>query len=185
MPADAGAPRKPGAAVPAEPGVKYSAVCASCGKTTELNFKPMEGRPIYCRDCLAKIKAGEMPRVRMERPKSARPQERFMSDLAGMGIEFEAPREERKEPPRQRESVFREMKETREENPAPAAPQTPSKFISLKDLKPEPPREKFQKPKKNPVDIDELRDAVKSALKSALSEEPISDNNNDQEEKAL
>ena len=29
----------------------YPAVCASCGKETEVPFQPREGRPVYCRDC--------------------------------------------------------------------------------------------------------------------------------------
>ena len=29
----------------------FSAVCAECGKTTQVPFKPTEGRPVYCRDC--------------------------------------------------------------------------------------------------------------------------------------
>ncbi|GMU84150.1 MAG: hypothetical protein AMXMBFR47_40200 [Planctomycetota bacterium] len=29
----------------------YPAVCAECGKTTEVPFKPSGNRPVYCRDC--------------------------------------------------------------------------------------------------------------------------------------
>lgn len=29
----------------------YPAVCAECGKETEVPFKPFEDRPVYCRDC--------------------------------------------------------------------------------------------------------------------------------------
>lgn len=29
----------------------YPAVCAECGKETEVPFKPSEDRPFYCRDC--------------------------------------------------------------------------------------------------------------------------------------
>ena len=36
----------------------YDAVCASCGKKTQVPFKPMEGRPVYCRDCYMKQKRG-------------------------------------------------------------------------------------------------------------------------------
>ena len=34
----------------------YPAVCAACGKETEVPFAPREGRPVYCRDCYAKNK---------------------------------------------------------------------------------------------------------------------------------
>ena len=35
----------------------FPAVCAQCGKTTEVPFEPREGRPVYCSDCYRKVKA--------------------------------------------------------------------------------------------------------------------------------
>ncbi len=32
----------------------FSAVCTSCGKDTQVPFKPTPGKPVYCRDCYAK-----------------------------------------------------------------------------------------------------------------------------------
>ena len=32
----------------------HKAVCADCGKECEVPFKPIEGRPVYCRDCYQK-----------------------------------------------------------------------------------------------------------------------------------
>ena len=29
----------------------YPAVCADCGKETEVPFEPRDGRPVYCQDC--------------------------------------------------------------------------------------------------------------------------------------
>jgi len=29
----------------------FPAVCARCGKDTEVPFEPREGRPVYCSDC--------------------------------------------------------------------------------------------------------------------------------------
>ncbi|MCX6682266.1 MAG: DNA-directed RNA polymerase [Methanoregula sp.] len=29
-------------------------VCSDCGKDCEVPFKPTEGRPVYCQDCLPK-----------------------------------------------------------------------------------------------------------------------------------
>ena len=34
----------------------YDAVCASCGKETQVPFQPREGRPVYCSDCFAKVR---------------------------------------------------------------------------------------------------------------------------------
>ncbi|MFC1998378.1 zinc-ribbon domain containing protein [Chloroflexota bacterium] len=32
----------------------YPAVCAQCGKDTEVPFEPRNGRPVYCSDCYSK-----------------------------------------------------------------------------------------------------------------------------------
>lgn len=34
----------------------FPAVCAQCGKETEVPFEPREGRPVYCSDCYSNIK---------------------------------------------------------------------------------------------------------------------------------
>ena len=36
------------------PREMYKAICSDCGIETEVPFKPTEGRPVYCRDCLPK-----------------------------------------------------------------------------------------------------------------------------------
>jgi CxxC-x17-CxxC domain-containing protein len=43
--APAGAPRQ-----------MYPAVCAQCGKETEVPFEPRNGRPVYCSECYSKAK---------------------------------------------------------------------------------------------------------------------------------
>ncbi len=37
----------------------FPAVCAQCGKETEVPFQPREGRPVYCSDCYSKTKTGQ------------------------------------------------------------------------------------------------------------------------------
>jgi len=34
----------------------FPAVCAECGKETEVPFEPREGRPVYCSECYNKQK---------------------------------------------------------------------------------------------------------------------------------
>ena len=34
----------------------FPAICAECGKDTEVPFEPREGRPVYCSDCFNKMK---------------------------------------------------------------------------------------------------------------------------------
>ena len=34
----------------------FPAVCAQCGKDTEVPFQPREGRPVYCSDCYNQVR---------------------------------------------------------------------------------------------------------------------------------
>jgi len=38
----------------------FPAVCAECGKGTELPFEPREGRPVYCSNCYSKVRSTSM-----------------------------------------------------------------------------------------------------------------------------
>ena len=38
------------------PRQMFPAVCADCGKDTEVPFQPREDRPVYCSDCFRKVK---------------------------------------------------------------------------------------------------------------------------------
>jgi CxxC-x17-CxxC domain-containing protein len=38
------------------PRQMFPAVCAECGKETQVPFEPREGRPVYCSDCYSKTK---------------------------------------------------------------------------------------------------------------------------------
>ncbi|MFH1640260.1 MAG: zinc-ribbon domain containing protein [Chloroflexota bacterium] len=38
------------------PRQMYPAVCAQCGKDTEVPFEPRSGRPVYCSDCYNTIR---------------------------------------------------------------------------------------------------------------------------------
>ena len=38
------------------PRQMFPAVCADCGKETEVPFEPREGRPVYCSDCYRKVR---------------------------------------------------------------------------------------------------------------------------------
>ncbi|MDP1709302.1 MAG: hypothetical protein Q8L21_00235, partial [Candidatus Komeilibacteria bacterium] len=47
----------------------HSAICDVCGEGTSLSFKPDPTRPVYCKDCLKKVRAGEIPRLEAKAPK--------------------------------------------------------------------------------------------------------------------
>ena len=34
----------------------YDVICAKCGKNTQVPFKPVQGRPVYCRQCYQLIR---------------------------------------------------------------------------------------------------------------------------------
>jgi CxxC-x17-CxxC domain-containing protein len=34
----------------------FPAVCAQCGKETEVPFEPREGRPVYCSECFNQVR---------------------------------------------------------------------------------------------------------------------------------
>ncbi len=38
------------------PREMHKVVCSDCGAETEVPFKPIEGRPVYCKECYAKHK---------------------------------------------------------------------------------------------------------------------------------
>ena len=43
------------------PRQSFPATCAACGKETTVPFEPTEGRPVYCKECYAKMKqSGEV-----------------------------------------------------------------------------------------------------------------------------
>ena len=69
---------------------KYKADCSNCGKSTMVPFEPKEGRPVYCKECMFKIKSGELkPETGFVASRSSRQEERVStSPLAALGIEF-------------------------------------------------------------------------------------------------
>ncbi|MCL4404274.1 type IV secretion system DNA-binding domain-containing protein [Patescibacteria group bacterium] len=74
-------------------GGGFPVVCSSCGKETTVPFEPQPGRPVYCRDCLAKIKAGELKPVWIppgsQAPTAKTAAQSPTGELANLGIEFE------------------------------------------------------------------------------------------------
>ena len=38
------------------PRQMFPAICAECGKETEVPFAPTNGRPVYCSDCYRKVR---------------------------------------------------------------------------------------------------------------------------------
>jgi len=73
-----------------EGDAKYKADCSNCKKSTMVPFEPKEGRPVYCKECMFKIKSGELkPESGFIASRSANQEERVSTEpLATLGIEF-------------------------------------------------------------------------------------------------
>jgi CxxC-x17-CxxC domain-containing protein len=69
---------------------KYKADCSNCKKSTMVPFEPKEGRPVYCKECMYKIKNGELkPEQGFIASRSAHQEEKVSTaPLAMLGIEF-------------------------------------------------------------------------------------------------
>lgn len=69
-------------------GEKFETVCSNCGTMTTVPFKPEPGRAVYCKDCIVKIKAGEIKPIRVSPDQLKKDETRFFKPLADLGIEF-------------------------------------------------------------------------------------------------
>jgi len=71
---------------------KFKADCSNCKKSTMVPFEPKEGRPIYCKDCMFKIKSGEIKAERgfVSQRSSAQEEKNSTQPLADLGIEFKS-----------------------------------------------------------------------------------------------
>ncbi len=49
---------EPSASRPSDSPKLYDATCSNCGKKTKVVFEPSKDRPVYCKSCLKKMKAG-------------------------------------------------------------------------------------------------------------------------------
>jgi CxxC-x17-CxxC domain-containing protein len=78
-----------GMSVADENSEKFSAVCSSCKKDTTVPFKPEPGRPVYCKDCISKIKSGEIKPMKGSVNQIRSDESKYFKPLADLGIEFE------------------------------------------------------------------------------------------------
>ena len=148
-------------------GDLYPIICSNCGKEGKAPFKPSPDRPVYCSDCLEKIQKGEIQPVKGYARAQSQLRKKEAEDqatLADIGIEF-AGYESRASGPGRGATV---PKQTAVVEKAPPIVQkselvTP-KSISLKDLKPIDKSPKLKE--KTGPDIESLRNAIQSALKS-------------------
>jgi CxxC-x17-CxxC domain-containing protein len=77
---------------------KFPAICSNCKKETTVPFKPEPGRAVYCKDCIAKIKSGELKIERRGEEQIKKDESKFFKPLADLGIEFDQGEVEEKGP---------------------------------------------------------------------------------------
>ncbi|HTY40020.1 MAG TPA: type IV secretion system DNA-binding domain-containing protein [Candidatus Paceibacterota bacterium] len=159
-------------------GGRYKAVCSNCGKNIMLSFEPLPGRSVYCKNCLAKVKAGEIepPERRFA---GARAKQRYSSELASLGIEFDV-RKERRE-----STLPRSLPAALAKDEAKEVPMKAAKPVSLTELKPMEKPTKRQPAPNTEIDIGELRKEIAASLAKAaqpaeMTDHPVPANENEE-----
>lgn len=174
----------PGGQGAAPSGVKYQVNCSLCGKPAAVPFEPELGRPVYCSDCLNKIKLGELRPLPRSAMRAAKSKEKYLSDLSVLGIEFEksVPGERQERSEKIAEGTRRDEARRMRPEFTPPPPRAPSVFrqsepisfeekheheLRLSELKPvEEKGEKTRPQHPHDIDIEELRESLKEALKN-------------------
>ncbi|PIR68600.1 hypothetical protein COU49_00030 [Candidatus Nomurabacteria bacterium CG10_big_fil_rev_8_21_14_0_10_35_16] len=67
---------------------KFNIVCSLCGQEKTVPFKPEPGRAVYCKECMSKIKSGEVKIERKGKNQIKYDDSRFFKPLSDLGIEF-------------------------------------------------------------------------------------------------
>jgi CxxC-x17-CxxC domain-containing protein len=67
---------------------KFAIICSLCGLEKSVPFKPEPGRPAYCKECIAKIKSGEVKVEKSSENQIKYDDSKFFKPLSDLGIEF-------------------------------------------------------------------------------------------------
>ncbi len=158
----------------------YDVKCSNCGKDTKVIFEPVAGRPVYCKSCLKKLKAGEIaskPTVPV-RAASSVPTQAGQSGkrpagneaLGDLGIEFGPPARAGGSPSSRKESPRKEKNQIAEQSRVPNKAAT--KTFSLNEIMQKGENVPFNKSRKDKkerksVDVEDLRKTLTQALQKA------------------
>jgi CxxC-x17-CxxC domain-containing protein len=69
---------------------KFPVICSLCKEEKTVPFKPEPGRPVYCKECIAKIKSGEVKAEKGRDDQIRYDESSYFKPLADLGIEFPA-----------------------------------------------------------------------------------------------
>ena len=67
---------------------KFPVICSLCKLEKTVPFKPEPGRAVYCKECIAKIKSGEVKVEKRGQDQIKHDESKFYKPLADLGIEF-------------------------------------------------------------------------------------------------
>ncbi|MDD5721431.1 MAG: type IV secretion system DNA-binding domain-containing protein [Candidatus Pacebacteria bacterium] len=67
---------------------KFPVICSLCKLEKTVPFKPEPGRAVYCKECIAKIKSGEVKVEKRGQDQIKYDESKFYKPLADLGIEF-------------------------------------------------------------------------------------------------
>ena len=142
-------------AMPTGEAKLYDVKCSNCGKDTKVIFEPVSGRPVYCKSCLKKIKAGHFDGPATISPEASlgragnKPAEN--SALGDLGIEFA--------PAAKIETIPFRSSNRRQGEPASPASSNRGERQGGQD-----------KPKRREVNLSELRKALEESLEKKPEE---------------
>jgi CxxC-x17-CxxC domain-containing protein len=68
---------------------KFPIICSFCKLEKTVPFKPEPGRAAYCKECIAKIKSGEVKVEKRGQDQIKYDESKFYKPLADLGIEFQ------------------------------------------------------------------------------------------------
>jgi len=146
---------------------KFPAICSYCGKATTVPFKPEPGRPVYCKDCIARIKSGEIKPNKDSVNQVKQDETKFFKPLADLGIEFKSNDRKIEEDERYPERVDKPIEHR--EGSSSKIPLPPKKAFDIVPPKVLQPRESTPAPKK----VREENFALKEILHKTFATPPV------------
>ncbi|HEY4477714.1 MAG TPA: type IV secretion system DNA-binding domain-containing protein, partial [Candidatus Paceibacterota bacterium] len=165
-----GSPNKSGNS-PSAGSDKFKAECSICGNETFVPFEPQPGRPVYCKDCITKIKAGELKPLKNESD-TAKNKAIYYKPLADLGIEFESEKIEEVRPRPNMDRPNQHADTRRMDRPRDTQPQPnkPGVFSNLKKIfnKDERPKKQYEAGQNT-----SLKSALATALQNGVIKEEV------------
>jgi CxxC-x17-CxxC domain-containing protein len=149
---------------------KFPVVCSLCGKQTTVPFKPEPGRAVYCKDCIAKIKSGEVKVEKKGQDQIKYDETKFYKPLADLGIEFTQKdrghiEEENRHPERTEHSTDHHTEKISSKTIKPGILNTIKKVFHKDNPELKEVLNKINKP----VSLDSLKNKIKEEIKKPVS----------------